>query len=46
MKYSVITAKHHDGFALWDSEVSDYTISERYEDGADFTPVKPRDFSC
>ncbi len=27
MKYLVITAKHHDGFALWDSEVSDFDIA-------------------
>lgn len=27
MKYFVITAKHHDGFALWDSEVSDYDLA-------------------
>ena len=26
MKYLVITSKHHDGFALWDSEVSDFDI--------------------
>lgn len=26
MKYFVITAKHHDGFALWDSKVSAYDI--------------------
>lgn len=26
MRYFVITAKHHDGFALWDSKVSDFTI--------------------
>ena len=26
MKYVVITSKHHDGFALWDSEVSNYDI--------------------
>jgi alpha-L-fucosidase len=26
MKYIVITSKHHDGFAMWDSEVSDYDI--------------------
>jgi alpha-L-fucosidase len=24
MRYLVITSKHHDGFALWDSKVSDY----------------------
>lgn len=26
MKYFVITAKHHDGFAIYDSKVSDFTI--------------------
>ncbi|MDR1723679.1 MAG: alpha-L-fucosidase [Tannerella sp.] len=26
MKYITLTAKHHDGFALWDSKVSDYDI--------------------
>ncbi|MFV0553816.1 MAG: alpha-L-fucosidase [Mangrovibacterium sp.] len=26
MKYIVLTSKHHDGFALWDSEVSDYDL--------------------
>ncbi len=26
MKYIAITAKHHDGFALWDSAVSDYDL--------------------
>jgi len=26
MKYIVITAKHHDGFCLWDSEYTDYDI--------------------
>ncbi len=26
MKYVVLTSKHHDGFALWDSKVSDYNI--------------------
>lgn len=26
MKYIVITSKHHDGFALWDSKVSDYDV--------------------
>src|SRR5262245_42872993 len=26
MRYLVITAKHHDGFAMYDSQVSDYNI--------------------
>ncbi|MGC9352638.1 MAG: alpha-L-fucosidase [Mariniphaga sp.] len=26
MKYVTFTAKHHDGFALWDSQVSDYDV--------------------
>jgi alpha-L-fucosidase len=26
MKYFIITAKHHDGFAMFDSKVSDFTI--------------------
>ncbi len=26
MGYFVITAKHHDGFAMWDSQVNDYNI--------------------
>ena len=26
MKYIIITAKHHDGFAMFDSRVSDYNI--------------------
>lgn len=31
MKYMVITSKHHDGFCLWDSDVTDYDI-------VDFSP--------
>ncbi len=31
MKYIIITSKHHDGFAMYDSEVSDYNI-------VDYTP--------
>jgi alpha-L-fucosidase len=27
MRYFVITSKHHDGFALWDSAVSDYDLA-------------------
>ena len=33
MKYLVVTAKHHDGFALYNSEVSNYNI-------VDATPYK------
>jgi alpha-L-fucosidase len=29
MKYIVITSKHHDGFCMWDSKVSDYDIIDR-----------------
>ena len=28
IRYVVITSKHHDGFALWDSKVSDYDVYE------------------
>lgn len=28
MRYFVITAKHHEGFALWDSKVSDFDIMQ------------------
>jgi len=28
MKYIVITSKHHDGFCLWDSRVSDYDVMD------------------
>lgn len=28
MKYMVLTSKHHDGFALFDSDVSDFTITQ------------------
>lgn len=31
MKYFVITAKHHDGFALYDSDVSSYNIVDATE---------------
>lgn len=35
MKYITITSKHHDGFAMWDSKISDYDIVERTPYGKD-----------
>ncbi len=32
-RYIIITSKHHDGFSMWDSQVSSYTIAR-------FTPFK------
>jgi len=29
MRYMVITSKHHDGFCMWPSQVSDYDIADR-----------------
>ncbi len=29
VRYITITSKHHDGFAMWDSKVSDYDIMDR-----------------
>jgi alpha-L-fucosidase len=37
-RYMVITSKHHDGFAMWDSEVSDFDIVESTPFGRD--PLK------
>lgn len=35
MRYVVITAKHHDGFAMWDTDVNDYDIVEATPFGRD-----------
>ena len=35
MKYLVITSKHHDGFALWDSKVSEYDMVDYAPFGKD-----------
>jgi len=35
IKYITITSKHHDGFAMYDSEVSDWNIVERTPYGKD-----------
>lgn len=35
MRYITITSKHHDGFAMWDSKVSDYDIVDATPYGKD-----------
>src|SRR5260221_11382169 len=35
MKYITITSKHHDGFAMYDSKISDYNIVKRTPYGKD-----------
>ncbi len=35
MKYITITSKHHDGFAMYDSKVSDYDVVDRTPYGRD-----------
>jgi len=35
MKYIIITSKHHDGFGLWDSKVSEYDIMDAAPFGRD-----------
>lgn len=35
IKYITITSKHHDGFAMYDSEISDYNIVDRTPYGKD-----------
>jgi alpha-L-fucosidase len=44
MKYLVITAKHHDGFAMFDSEVSGYNIVDYTKFGRD--PLKELSEAC
>ncbi len=44
MKYLVITAKHHEGFAMWDSKVSDYNIVKATPYGKD--PLKQLSEAC
>lgn len=44
MKYIVITAKHHDGFAMYDSKVSDFNIVTATPFGRD--PMKELEEAC
>lgn len=44
MKYITITSKHHDGFAMFDSKVSDYDIVDRTPYGKDV--LKMLDEAC
>ncbi|NDV62076.1 alpha-L-fucosidase [Puniceicoccales bacterium CK1056] len=44
MKYIVITSKHHDGFAMYDSEVSDFDIVDSTPWGHD--PMKELSDAC
>jgi len=44
MKYIVITSKHHDGFAMYDSKVSDYDIVDATPFGRD--PMKQLAEAC
>jgi alpha-L-fucosidase len=44
MKYITITSRHHDGFAMYDSKVSDYNIVKRTPYGKDV--LKPLAEAC
>jgi alpha-L-fucosidase len=44
MKYIIITAKHHDGFAMYDSKVSDYNIVDYAKFGRD--PLRELSDAC
>jgi alpha-L-fucosidase len=44
MKYIVITSKHHDGFAMFDSKVTDWTIKSATPFGRD--PLKELAAAC
>ena len=35
MKYAVLTSRHHDGFCLWDSQYTDYSVAKQAP-GRDF----------
>jgi len=39
MKYITITSKHHDGFAMWDSKLTDWDIVDRTPYGKDVLKI-------
>ncbi|WP_051259440.1 alpha-L-fucosidase [Schaalia suimastitidis] len=44
MKYVMITSKHHDGFAMWDTKTTDYNIVDATAFGRD--PLKELEVEC
>ncbi|GIP28471.1 hypothetical protein J23TS9_36010 [Paenibacillus sp. J23TS9] len=44
LKYIIFTAKHHDGFAMYDSHISDYSIVRHTAFGRD--PLKELEEAC
>ena len=44
MKYLMITSKHHDGFAMWDTKTTDYNIVKQSNYGKD--PMKELSTEC
>ena len=44
MKYLMITSKHHDGFAMWDTKTTDYNIVKQSKYGKD--PMKELSTEC
>ena len=44
MKYLMITSKHHDGFAMWDTKTTDYNIVKASDYGKD--PMKELSTEC
>jgi alpha-L-fucosidase len=43
MKYIVITSKHHDGFSLWDSRISEYDVVDSTPYGKDILAALTRE---
>ena len=44
MKYLVITSKHHDGFAMWDTNTTDYNVVDKTDIGLD--PLEELSTAC